>query len=602
MFEIVAPAGDVRSLAAAVLAGADGVYFGFRNLNARTRAANFTDDQMLRAIAYLRERGIRSYVTLNTLIREEELSELEERLGLLAQNPPDALIFQDLAVVELARRYLPSTELHASTQVGICNRDGLEMAARLGATRAVVARELSGPELKALAYNAPIELEVFVFGAMCCSASGFCYASLLETGRSGNRGACAQLCRTRHGARSPFSMKDLDLLGELEELTRAGIRCFKIEGRMKGADYVYETVSALSVLRKGRFSPQALRDARDRLRSLLTRERGTGYYHVSNQDLFTESRPHLQVEAGRVEWSSGDRVVYQTVGTIPLRPGDRVKIRGAGATVTASSPGRLVLSTPLPARAGEPIFLFPNPDRVAGVAGLAGEIRRHPIPRAIHLFVEIKPEALVWRAAGPDGEELCRGVLPADTAEARQEGVTGAVLAAKLATPALRFLSVDVAPNRLVLRHSDFKALRKVLVEVLATHPPRGTESVLEEYPPFQYEEPSEGAFQLPPVYYDRLDVPARGMVQVNNLGQLNRLQGGEGRVLGGRFLPVINRVAAFVWRQMGVDGFLEPHELRAGDDAPHFVLRVLPRNMPEGFFARREGEVYLVYRDKTKD
>lgn len=240
--ELLAPAGSPECVIAAVQNGADAIYLGLDQLNCRRGATNFTEDDLYRAADYCHIRGVRLYLTLNTLVTDRELPQAEQLLRPALQAPVDALLIQDWGLAALCHQVAPSLPLHASTQMGLADLDGVREAARLGCTRAVLAREVSGSELRLIAAESPIELEVFVHGALCMCYSGQCFLSAVLGRRSGNRGLCAQPCRLPyqlgHAKGGLLSLRDLSLAQHLEELCRLGIASLKIEGRMKRPEYV----------------------------------------------------------------------------------------------------------------------------------------------------------------------------------------------------------------------------------------------------------------------------------------------------------------------------------------------------------------------------
>lgn len=245
--EILAPVGGQEQLLAAVRCGADAVYLGAKGFNARRNAENFGEGSLAEAVAYCHGRNVRVYVTVNTLITDDERPALLDTLEEVADSGADAIIVQDLAVASLARKHCPSLELHASTQMTIHNAAGLDAIAELGFTRAVLARELTVKEIAAMHQHSDIQLEVFVHGALCMSVSGACYLSSMLGGRSGNRGLCAQPCRLdfqSDGRAYALSLKDLSAFGHLEALGAAGVHSLKIEGRMKRPEYVAAAVTA----------------------------------------------------------------------------------------------------------------------------------------------------------------------------------------------------------------------------------------------------------------------------------------------------------------------------------------------------------------------
>lgn len=245
--EILAPAGGKEQLEAAVRSGADAVYFGASSFNARRNAENFTDEDFIGAVKYCRERGVKAYITLNTVFKDSEVGEFERTLELIAESKADAVILQDMGAVRTVKRCCPGISMHASTQMAVHNTEGARLLEELGFSRIVLARELSIEEIRRISGSIKAETEVFVHGAHCMSASGMCYMSSILGARSGNRGLCAQPCRLnfRNGKREyALSLKDMCLADMTEELLEAGVTSLKIEGRMKRPEYVAAAVSA----------------------------------------------------------------------------------------------------------------------------------------------------------------------------------------------------------------------------------------------------------------------------------------------------------------------------------------------------------------------
>jgi putative protease len=260
--EILAPAGSAASLAAALAAGADAVYFGTdEGWNARARADNFRVDDLPAVMRQIHRAGARGYLTLNTLVFEPELGAVERIVRAAAAAGVDALIVQDPAVALIARALCPQLDLHASTQMTLSAPAAAAVAARLGISRIVVPRELSVDEIRAFAAASPIELEVFIHGALCVSWSGQCLTSESWGGRSANRGQCAQSCRLPYDLVVDGEARDLgevryllspqDLAGAtaVPALAEAGVACLKIEGRQKGPAYVAATVAGYRAAR-----------------------------------------------------------------------------------------------------------------------------------------------------------------------------------------------------------------------------------------------------------------------------------------------------------------------------------------------------------------
>lgn len=245
--EILAPAGGKEQLKAAVRCGADAVYLGAGNFNARRNAENFSEEELSAAVEYCHAFGVKVYVTLNTLVFDKELEALYKTVTAVAESGADAVIVQDLAVAEAVKKICPSLHLHASTQMAIHNLSGALLLEELGFKRVVLAREMSLEEIKAVKKGTSLETEMFVHGAHCMSASGNCYISAMFGERSGNRGKCAQVCRLnfKSGEREyALSLKDMSYLDSLGEIAAAGVDSLKIEGRMKRPEYVAAAVTS----------------------------------------------------------------------------------------------------------------------------------------------------------------------------------------------------------------------------------------------------------------------------------------------------------------------------------------------------------------------
>ncbi len=257
--EILAPVGGREQLEAAVRCSADAVYFGAKNFNARQNATNFEYDEFKDAVDYCRIRGVKVYSVLNTLISDSELDSALEQARLACEAGVDALIVQDLGLAAQIRR-CSDIPLHASTQMSVGTLDGIKLLHSLGFKRAVLPRELSFKEIEYIAENSPIELECFVHGALCMCVSGQCLLSAMLGSRSGNRGLCAQPCRLPFSSggngECHLSLKDLSLVSELKRLRDIGISSFKIEGRMKRAEYVACAVTACRQALDGELSPE----------------------------------------------------------------------------------------------------------------------------------------------------------------------------------------------------------------------------------------------------------------------------------------------------------------------------------------------------------
>lgn len=290
MLELLSPAGSPEAVIAAVQNGADAVYLGFGNYNARRGAKNFTGEEFEKAVRYCRVRGCKVYVTLNTLVNDREIEEAVSYARMAEKFGADGIIIQDLGLISVLKEAVPDMPLHGSTQMSVHNLAGAMAAARLGIKRIVLARELSLEEIKFITANCGIETEVFVHGALCFCHSGQCYMSALIGRRSGNRGVCAQPCRMQyslggHSDDYPMSLKDNCLVDRLEELEEAGVACIKIEGRMKRPEYTAIVTGIYSKALKENRKPTA--EEMEALEKAFSRNGFTqGYFNGDKQDMF----------------------------------------------------------------------------------------------------------------------------------------------------------------------------------------------------------------------------------------------------------------------------------------------------------------------------
>ena len=255
--ELLAPSGNLETLKVAIAAGADAVYIGGYAYSARSYADNFSNDELVEAINYAHSYGVKIYVTVNTLIYDDDVETFMNYIDFLHQNNVDAIIIQDLGMFDLIHKTYPNLEIHASTQMHIHNTEGVKFAQEHGFKRVVLARETSIDMIRKIRENCAIDLEAFCHGALCVSYSGECLMSSLIGGRSGNRGCCAGTCRLPYdlveinGSKQSvlnkdkylLSMKDLNSLEHISELIESGITSLKIEGRMKRLEYIYLVVS-----------------------------------------------------------------------------------------------------------------------------------------------------------------------------------------------------------------------------------------------------------------------------------------------------------------------------------------------------------------------
>ena len=335
MLELLAPAGSMEAVAAAVQNGADAVYLGYGDFNARRNAKNFSEEEFAAAVSYCHLRGAKVYLTLNTLLTDRELPKAAEVAAQASAIGADAVLIQDLGVLRMLRQTAPDLPVHASTQMTLHNLDGVKMAADLGLTRAVLSRELSRDQIESICQRAPIEIEVFAHGALCMCYSGQCFLSSVIGGRSGNRGLCAQPCRLKCGWMDkadayPLSLKDLSLAGHLQELRRMGVACVKLEGRMKRPEYVAVVTGIYA--RAIREDREPTGEELEQLRAAFSRQGFTQGYYLDQQgpDMFgvrEETRePKELFAAARNTYQSGEAQRVPVTFYAMLRPGEPARV------------------------------------------------------------------------------------------------------------------------------------------------------------------------------------------------------------------------------------------------------------------------------------
>ncbi|MGB1890517.1 MAG: DUF3656 domain-containing U32 family peptidase [Candidatus Latescibacterota bacterium] len=411
--EIMSPAGYWPQLRAAVEAGADAVYLGLDQFSARAKVG-FTQEELPEAMAWLRERGVKGYVTFNTLVYDEELDRAAQMLADLADIGPDALIVQDLGIARLAREVAPELEIHGSTQMSIANAEGVRLAQRFGVRRVVLARELSLHEIRALQSDSDCELEVFVHGALCVSYSGQCFSSEAWGGRSANRGQCAQACRLPYDllvdeeirplddARYLLSPGDLYALHEVRSLVEIGISALKIEGRYKEADYVALTTRAYRAAVDAAWDGGPLQiEARDELDLEQVYSRGLGPHFLqgTNHQTVVRGRAprHRGVRVGSVRAVRDESVLVESdpaAAAAPLKAGDGVVFDAADWRDPA-----------LPEEGGHVYHVLPVGEGTVEVSFANGAID----------FARIRPGDWLWRTRDPQLEKRVRPYVQANT-------------------------------------------------------------------------------------------------------------------------------------------------------------------------------------------
>lgn len=344
--ELLSPVGDREMLYQAIHNGADAVYLAGTSYGARKFAKNFTREELVEVIEYAHLYGVKVYVTVNTLIYEEEVEDVIQYIEFLHQNGVDAVIMQDMGIIWLVREMFPNLEIHASTQCHNHNKEIVSLWKELGITRVVLAREMSLEEIQNI--DVDIEKEVFVYGALCVCYSGCCLFSSLNGGRSGNRGECVQSCRLpyqliQNGKRVStlgnylLSTKDLNTMDEVGQLIRAGITSFKIEGRMKSPSYVGYVTRLYRMLMERYYHHGDMKLSsleRQNLKKLFNREFTRGYLFQDTDVMNIQTSNHLGVEIGKVIQADKSRIMVRLDGdAIYQNDGIRFKHKNEGMMV-----------------------------------------------------------------------------------------------------------------------------------------------------------------------------------------------------------------------------------------------------------------------------
>ena len=347
--EILAPAGNMETLIAAINAGCDAVYLSGKKYGARAYAANFSNDELIEAINYAHLYDVKVYVTVNTLIYEDEMDDLLEYVDFLHKIGVDALIIQDLGAMDLIRQTYPNLELHASTQMNVHSLNSVKLLEQFNIKRAVLSRELSIEEVEHIKENTDMEIEIFVQGALCISFSGECLMSTLIGDRSGNRGTCAQCCRMKYDLikdnkvinkdKYPLSTKDLCTLSNIGRLIDIGIDSIKIEGRMKRKEYVYLTVSLYkkaidSYIKTGKVNITE-KDIKE-LKKIFNREFTKGFlFNEENNNFTNPKRPnHQGIQVGNVIEIKDKYFKLKLTDELNLQDGIRIVADDIGFIVT----------------------------------------------------------------------------------------------------------------------------------------------------------------------------------------------------------------------------------------------------------------------------
>lgn len=343
--ELLSPVGNMQTLYQAIHNGADAVYLGGKNFGARKYSANFTDDELKEAIRYAHLFNVKVYVTVNTIIYENEVKNFLEYIFYLHKINVDALIMQDIGMIKIVKEKFPNLEVHASTQCHNHNDEGINLLKSLGVSRVVLDREMSLEEIKSL--KTDVEKEVFIHGALCVSYSGCCLFSSLNGGRSGNRGECTQCCRLPYELYENdkrvdtvgdylLSTKELNTLDNLKEILDTDIVSLKIEGRMKSPEYVGYVTRLYRKLIDNYYNKEEMiitNEEEENLRLLFNREFTTGYLFNNSNIMNIKTPNHLGIEIGRVIRADKDKVHIKLSKTLNQEDGIRFKNKNNGMIV-----------------------------------------------------------------------------------------------------------------------------------------------------------------------------------------------------------------------------------------------------------------------------
>ena len=566
MMELLSPAGGLDSLIAAVQTGADAVYMGFGAFNARRSAKNFTDEEFASAVAYCHLRGVRVFLTLNTLLTDRELEQAAESLRKASDMGVDAILVQDWGLLTLAREIVPDVPLHASTQMSLFTLGGANEAAALGLERVVLARELARDEIREICAGCPAEIEVFAHGALCMCYSGQCEMSAVVGERSGNRGACAQPCRLPYGVNGPcrgghpLSLKEANLSAYLAEMEAMGVACLKLEGRMKRPEYVAVVTGIYRRLLDEKRRPTA--EESRRLEQAFSRSGFTdGYWLGKKGPQMFGTRPEnapepkeLFAEAREMYENGRENRKVPVNLRLTVRRGEPVRLGGAcavhGGAAFAMSTGavpeearnRAVTAEELRQRLSKTGGTVFTADRVeieldegltipaSAVNGLRRELleelakRREDIPHRRVLEAAALPEA-------PEGGQAMRFTCSVQ----KSEQVTAALLAEK---PAAVYVPVEELERLDPELDWGETELCAVLPRIFRTADETPLRQLLEQH-------------------------PEASAVAIGNLGHLPIVRGLDRTLRGDFGLNIFNSRALLFWQGQGLASATVSFELR---------------------------------------
>ena len=549
--EILAPVGTEGSLKAAVYAGADAVYFGAGACNARRNAGQFTGERLTEAVRFCHAHGVGVHVTVNTLVRDEERRDVADTLTEIAASGADAIIVQDLTVMRLAKQICPELQLHGSTQMAVHNASGVKMLEDLGFTRVVLARELSIDEIRKIRLETHAELECFIHGALCMSASGICYLSAMLGERSGNRGMCAQPCRLPfvcNGAEYALSLKDMSHIAHYAAYREIGVSSLKIEGRLKSPEYVAAAVDAVRRMRDGEpYSEQILKD-------VFSRGGFTDGYYTGRRN-HTMFGVRTQEDAKRAQ---------------PVLSGIRELYRGPRNDVPISMEIRIAKDQPAELRVSDGTHSV-------SVAGDAPEIAIRTALSEGSVIKSLSKTGGTPFSAESIKCEIGEGLmLPTSALNALRRNGLDALYEARAAAPARTIREPDLtlagrprnASPKLCVRFASFEqfsddpsiAWYSLPVDALSAHPECISERAVGEIPILIYPD------EEPRVAETLRALKERGLVYAlaENVGAIRMAKEAGLIPVGGYGLNVTNSDAIEAYREMGVAAQFVSFELSA--------------------------------------
>ena len=566
MMELLSPAGGYDALVAAVQSGADAVYMGFGAFNARRSAKNFTNEDFASAVRYCHLRGVRVFLTLNTLVTDRELPQAAEALRNASRMGVDAVLVQDWGLLTLAREIVPDLPIHASTQMSLFTLGGANEAAALGMERVVLARELCRDDIAEICKGCGAEIEIFGHGALCMCYSGQCEMSAVLGQRSGNRGACAQPCRLPYGVNAPcrngypLSLKDANLSACLQDMERIGVDCLKIEGRMKRPEYVAVVTGIYRRLLDERRQPTAAEVTA--LEQAFSRSGFTdGYWRGKKGKAMFGTRPENAPEPK--ELFAKAREVYENG-----RENRKIPVN-LHLIVRRGEPVRLGGSCAIHGGVTIAIAQGDAPEESRNRAVTAEELRQRISKTGGTVFtadsVEIElDEGLMVSASVING--LRREVL--DELAARREDIP-----ARRELPASPLPAAPETPQEMAFTVSVSRACQ-VTAELLAEKPAivYVPAEELDGLEPTGLHGETELCAVLPRVFRTADEQPLRAMLErhpevtsvaIGNLGHLPIVRGLDRTLRGDFGLNVYNSRAVKFWRDMGLSSVTVSFELR---------------------------------------